>query len=228
MVSVAIDGPSGAGKSTLSRKIARQLGFVYVDTGALYRAVGLYTLRQNVDTKSSDAVAGLLPRIAVELKYVDGEQRVFLNSEDVSADIRAEQVGMAASDVSAHVPVRAFLLETQRRIACENNVIMDGRDIGSVVLPDAQIKIFLTATAEDRAKRRTLELELKGEKPCYETILEDVKTRDYNDSHRTAAPLKLADGAVLVDTTGNEFEKSYEQLMSIINAKLAVMNGASQ
>ncbi|MDL2293552.1 (d)CMP kinase [Ruminococcaceae bacterium OttesenSCG-928-D13] len=221
MISVAIDGPSGAGKSTLSRRLAKALGFLYVDTGALYRAVGLAALRAGAATKDAAAVEALLPTTEVGLRYVEGEQRVFLNGEDVSAGIRQEAVGMAASDVSAHPAVRAFLLETQRRLARESDVIMDGRDIGSVVLPDAQIKIFLTATAEDRARRRTLELEAKGEKPDYDRILQDVKTRDHNDSHRAAAPLKQAEGAILVDTTGNEFDQSYEILLGLIREKLA-------
>lgn len=220
MVSIAIDGPSGAGKSTLSRRLAGELGFLYVDTGALYRAVGLGALRAGQNPKDAARVEALLPTLRVDLKYVEGEQHVFLNGEDVSGAIREEQVGMAASDVSAHGPVRAFLLDTQRRLAKENNVIMDGRDIGSVVLPDAQVKLFLTATAEDRAMRRTLELREKGQNPDYETILKDVQTRDYNDSHRAVAPLKQAEGAVLVETTGNSFEQSYRLLLELLQSKL--------
>jgi cytidylate kinase len=154
MISIAIDGPSGAGKSTLSRRLAQRLGFLYVDTGALYRAVGLAALRGGRDTKSGTAMEALLSSLKVDLRYVDGEQHVFLDGEDVSDAVRTEAVGMAASDVSAHGPVRAFLLDTQRRLAAENDVIMDGRDIGTVVLPNAQIKLYLTATAEDRARRR--------------------------------------------------------------------------
>lgn len=220
MISIAIDGPSGAGKSTLSRALAKQLGYVYVDTGALYRAVGLGTLRAGANTKNADAVAALLPGLQVGLQYVGGEQRVLLDGEDVSAAIRDEAVGMAASDVSAHGPVRAFLLDTQQRLARENNVVMDGRDIGTVVLPGAQIKLFLTASAQDRAMRRTLELQGKGEAPVYEKVLEDVKIRDYNDSHRAVAPLKQAADAVLVDTTGNSFEQSLQQLWSLVAARL--------
>lgn len=216
MISIAIDGPSGAGKSTLSRKIAGELGYLYVDTGAMYRAVGLAAIRGNVPTKDADAVGALLSGIKVGLKYVNGEQRVFLNDEDVSAKIRDEAVSMAASDVSAHAQVRAFLLDTQRRLADENNVVMDGRDIGTVILPNAQVKIFLTASAEDRARRRFEELVEKGKEADYEKVLEDVKLRDYNDSHRAAAPLKQASDARLLDTTGNTFEKSLGQLMGII------------
>ena len=220
MINVAIDGPSGAGKSTLSRTVARELGFLYVDTGALYRAVGLAVLRAGQDPTDEKAVQALLPQTQVGLQYINGEQRVLLNGEDVSEAIRQEAVGMAASAVSAHVPVRAFLLDTQRRLAKKNNVIMDGRDIGTVVLPHADIKIFLTATADDRAMRRYLELQEKGQSPVYETVLEDVKTRDYNDSHRAAAPLKQADDAVLVETSGNTFEKSLCVLLAVIRGRL--------
>lgn len=220
MINVAIDGPSGAGKSTLSRTVARELGFLYVDTGALYRAVGLAALRAGQDPTDEKAVQALLPQTRVGLQYIDGEQRVLLNGEDVSEAIRQEAVGMAASAVSAHVPVRGFLLDTQRRLAGENNVIMDGRDIGTVVLPHADIKIFLTATADDRAMRRYLELQEKGQSPVYETVLEDVKTRDYNDSHRAAAPLKQADDAILVETSGNTFEKSLRVLLAVIRGRL--------
>lgn len=219
MINVAIDGPSGAGKSTLSRAAAKKLGYLYVDTGALYRAVGLAALRAGADAKNEKAVEALLPATKVDLQYVGGEQHVFLNGEDVSAAIREENVGMAASAVSAHVPVRAFLLETQRRLARENNVIMDGRDIGTVVLPNADVKIFLTATPEDRARRRWLELQEKGQQADYDTVLADVKTRDYNDSHRAAAPLKQAADAVLVETTGNTFEQSLQCLLDAIHGK---------
>lgn len=219
MINVAIDGPSGAGKSTLSRAVAKTLGYLYVDTGALYRAIGVAALRAGVDPGDEKAVEALLPSIQVNLQYVEGDQHVFLNGEDVSAAIREEQVGMAASAVSAHVPVRTFLLETQRRLARENNVIMDGRDIGTVVLPNADIKIFLTATPEDRARRRWLELKEKGQEADFDTVLADVKTRDYNDSHRAAAPLRQADDAVLVETTGNTFEQSLQCLLDAISGR---------
>ena len=220
MVAVAVDGPSGAGKSTLSRKLAARLGFVYVDTGAMYRAVGLAALRAGADTKSEAAVAGLLPKVEVSLQYVDGEQRVLLNGEDVSEAIRENPVSMAASDVSAHPPVRAFLLDTQRRLAAESNVLMDGRDIGTVVLSNAQIKIFLSASAEDRARRRCEELRQRGQEVDFDAILAEVEQRDYNDSHRAAAPLKQADDAVLVDTTGNSFEQSFGILLDLICKRL--------
>ena len=220
MISIAIDGPSGAGKSTLSRKIAEDLGYIYVDTGALYRAIGLAVLRAGKDTREAAAVEALLPGVDLELRYVDGEQRVFRSGEDVSSAIREEAVSMAASDVSAHPPVRAFLLETQRRLARENNVVMDGRDIGTVVLPSAQVKIFLTATVEDRAQRRTRQLRESGRQADYETIRQDVIQRDYNDSHRAAAPLRQAEDAILVDTTGNTFEQSLMQLLGVIHGQL--------
>ncbi|MGD9559185.1 MAG: (d)CMP kinase [Oscillospiraceae bacterium] len=220
MTSIAIDGPSGAGKSTLSSTLAEDLGFLYVDTGALYRTIGLAALRAGVPTKDEAALAALLPAIDLQLRHVDGRQRVLLGGQDVSEDIRTEAVGMAASDVSAHPPVRAFLLETQRRLAREHDVIMDGRDIGTVVLPDATLKIFLTATAEDRAERRTQQLHESGQAADYETVLADVRQRDYNDSHRAAAPLKQADDAVLLDTTGNSFEESHAALLALIREKL--------
>ncbi len=221
MIQIAIDGPSGAGKSTLARTVAEKIGFLYVDTGALYRTVGLAATRAGANTKDAEKVAEILPDIKVELCHVDGMQRVLLNGEDVSEAIRAESAGMASSDVAAHTQVRAYLLETQRRLAVEHNVIMDGRDIGTVVLPSADIKIFLTATPEDRANRRYLELTAKGQKVDYDTILEDVKKRDYNDSHREIAPLKQAEDAIKVDTTGNTFEKSLGILVDLVQEKLA-------
>ncbi len=220
MVSIAIDGPSGAGKSTLSKQIAKKLGFIYVDTGALYRTIGLAVLNANINPKDLNAVSDILPNIKLELKYVNSEQRMFLNGEDVSDNIRTPQVSMAASDVSAHVPVRAFLLDTQRELASNNNAIMDGRDIGTVVLPNANIKIFLTATSEDRAQRRFEELLQKGQDVKYEDVLSDVITRDKNDETRAAAPLKAADDAILVNTTGNTFEKSLLLLQEIIENKI--------
>lgn len=220
MISIAIDGPSGAGKSTLSKALAKHFGFVYVDTGALYRTIGLGVLRAGKNTKNADEVAALLPSITVTLGYQEGEQRVYLNGEDVSQAIRQEQVGMAASDVSAHPAVRAFLLDTQRRLAKENNVIMDGRDIGTVVLPDATLKIYLTASVDDRATRRYKQLVATGQQPHYDTIKQDVIQRDYNDTHRDIAPLRQAEDAVLADTTGNEFEQSLGLLRSIIQQRL--------
>lgn len=220
MVNIAIDGPAGAGKSTIARAIAKSVGFIYVDTGALYRAIGLFALQSGVDPKSALQVEPLLKEIVVELKFVSGEQKVLLNGEDVSAAIRTPQVSMAASDVSAIPQVRAFLLELQKEIARKNNVIMDGRDIGTVVLPNAQIKIFLTAAPEERARRRHEELLAKGVDEPYEKVLEEVRQRDYNDSHREVAPLRPAPDAQVVDTTGNELEKSIGILTQIVKEKL--------
>ncbi len=220
MINIAIDGPSGAGKSTIAKHLAKTLGFLYVDTGALYRAIGLYVLRQGEDTRDEDTVEKLLENIQLRLAYVEGTQRVLLNGEDVSQAIRTQEVAMAASNVSAMPCVREFLFSLQQNMARDNNVVMDGRDIGTVVLPNAQIKIFLTATAEDRARRRCLELKEKGQQAEYETVLEEVKQRDYNDSHRAIAPLKQAPDAILVDTTGNELETSIEILTNLVKEKL--------
>lgn len=220
MVNVAIDGPSGAGKSTLSRRAAKELGFLYVDTGAMYRAVGLFVLQAGQNPKSEEVVQKLLPQIDVSLKYIDEAQRVFLNGQDVSCEIRKEEVGMAASAVSAFGGVRAFLLESQRRLARQNNVIMDGRDIGTVVLPNADVKIFLTATAQDRAMRRYLELVEKKQEANYEKVLEDVQKRDYDDTNREKAPLKQAQDAILLNTTGNSFEESLDILLNTIKGLL--------
>ena len=189
MISIAIDGPGGAGKSTIAKALAKKLGFIYVDTGALYRAIGLYMINNGVDLKNAAAVTEKLDEVKVELKYVNGEQRVLLCGDDVSEDIRKPEVSMAASDVSAIPAVRDFLLGLQRKMASENNVIMDGRDIGTVVLPNAQIKLFLTASAEERAMRRYKELIEKGKKVEYETVYKELCERDYQDSHREVAPL---------------------------------------
>ena len=220
MRNIAIDGPAGAGKSTIAKTAAKELGFIYVDTGALYRAVGYYVFNKNIDPKDENRVTEILTQINVALKFVNGEQRVFLNDEDVSDKIRTPEISMYASAVSAHPSVRQFLFETQRKLARENDVIMDGRDIGTVVLPNADVKIFLTASPEERAKRRYDELVLKGENVNYEDILKDVITRDYNDSHRAIAPLKQADDAILLDTTGNELEKSVDLVISTIKEHL--------
>lgn len=217
MISIAIDGPSGAGKSTLARRLAAHYGYLYVDTGAMYRAVGLYGLRQGTDLADGAAVAALLPGVQLRLGYRDGVQHIYLNGEDVSEAIRAEQVGMAASAVSAHPAVRAFLLDTQRALAKTNSVLMDGRDIGTVVLPDADVKIFLTAAPEVRARRRYDQLREKGLPADYETVLADVKQRDYNDTHRAAAPLCQAPDALLVDTSKLDFEQSFQALCRIID-----------
>lgn len=222
MINIAIDGPAGAGKSTLARRAATELGFVYVDTGALYRAVALYMLQRGIDVNNAAAVSSVLPMIDVELKYVNGEQRVYLCGENVSSVIRTPEVSMAASNVSAIAKVREFLFDLQQNIAATKNVIMDGRDIGTVVLPEAQVKIFLTASAEERAKRRYDELAAKGVSVVYEEVLADVKLRDYNDSNRPIAPLKPAADAITLDTTGFSLEESSQKLVEIIKNKLGM------
>ena len=219
-VSVAIDGPVGAGKSSIARTAAQRLGFIYADTGALYRSVGLFCHRNGVDMTDPAAIAGTLGSIKLEIRLVNGVQHIFLNGEDVSEEIRLPEISMAASAVSAVPEVRASLLDTQRDIARNNNVIMDGRDIGTVVLPDAQVKIFLTASPEIRAKRRYDELRAKGSDVSFDDVLSDLNRRDYNDSHRAAAPLKQADDAVLADTSELDFEQSVELVCSLIKEKL--------
>lgn len=220
MISIAIDGPSGAGKSTLARRLAAEMGYIYVDTGAMFRAVGLYALRAGRDPADAAAVEALLPQITLRLKVSAGAQKIFLNGEDVSDAIRAEQVGMAASAVAAHPAVRSFLLNQQRAVAAENNVLMDGRDIGTVVLPHATVKIFLTASPEARADRRCKELQLRGLDPDYETVLADIRQRDYQDSHRATAPLRQAEDAVLLDTSALDFDQSYAVLRNIVQSRI--------
>ncbi|MBE6963018.1 MAG: (d)CMP kinase [Ruminococcaceae bacterium] len=219
-ISVAIDGPSGAGKSTLAKSLSAKLGYVYVDTGALYRTIGYYVFSHGIDPKDQEAVTAVLPEIQVEMCYGDdGLQHMLLNGQDVTREIRLPEISMYASAVSAHPPVRAFLLEMQRQLARTNNVIMDGRDIGTVVLPDAQVKIFLTATAEERARRRHLELEQRGTPQPFESVLQDIRQRDYNDSHRAVAPLKQADDAALLDTTNLNFAEAEQAVLEIIKEK---------
>lgn len=219
-IAAAIDGPVGAGKSSIARTAAQRLGFIYVDTGALYRAVGLYCCRSGADMSSAADIASRLPEIKPEIRLCDGVQHIYLNGEDVSEEIRLPEISMAASAVSAVPEVRAALLDMQRAVAAQNNVIMDGRDIGTVVLPDAQVKIFLTASPEIRAKRRYDELCAKGVQATFEEVLADLNKRDYDDSHRAVAPLKQADDAVLADTSGLDFEQSCELVCSIIKEKL--------
>lgn len=221
MKAVAIDGPAGAGKSTMARKLAAELGFIYVDTGALYRAIGYFVLLHGGDVRDEATVQGLLAGIKVDLKFIDMEQRVYLNDIDVTSKIRTEAVSMAASAVSSLPAVRAFLLELQRNLAKKNNVVMDGRDIGTVVLPEADVKIFLTASSEERANRRYSELLKKGVSADYNAVLMDLKRRDYDDSHRDIAPLKPAHDAIEVDTTGNELQKSVGILIKIVKDNLA-------
>lgn len=219
-IAAAIDGPVGAGKSSIAREAAKKLGFIYVDTGALYRAVGLYCHRCGTNMKDPADIASRLPEIKPEIRLCGGVQHIYLNGEDVSSEIRLPEISMAASAVSAVPEVRAALLGIQRGIAAENNVIMDGRDIGTVVLPNAQVKIFLTAAPEIRAKRRYDELCAKGVQTTFEEVLADLNKRDYDDSHRAAAPLKQADDAVLADTSGLDFEQSCELICSLIKEKL--------
>ncbi len=220
MISIAIDGPAGAGKSTLSRKAAAMLGFIYVDTGALYRTVGLKFSKCGFDTELNCEIQPILDDTTVDIRFVNGEQRVFLDGEDVSEEIRTPTASMMASAVSAKGEVRAFLLEMQRKLARENNVVMDGRDIGTVVLPNATVKIFLTASAEDRARRRYDELINKGMTVTFKEVYDDMVQRDYNDSHREIAPLKQAEDAVLADTTGFEPQQSLELLLKIIKERI--------
>lgn len=220
MISVAIDGPAGAGKSTLSRKVASKLGFIYVDTGALYRAVGLKFSTLGYDTALNCNIEEILSDTTVDIRFVKDEQRVFLDDKDVSDEIRTPTASMMASAVSAKSQVRAFLLDMQRNLAKENNVVMDGRDIGTVVLPNATVKIFLTASPEDRAKRRYDELILKGQPVTFKEVFDDMVKRDYNDSHRAISPLKQADDAIVADTTGFEPKESLELLLKIITEKI--------
>lgn len=219
-IAVAIDGPAGAGKSTIARILAKELQYIYVDTGALYRAVGYYMLQHNVSVEDADAVVKQLPNVEVSLEFVNGEQQVMLNGENVSGAIRTPAVSMAASAVSAIPAVRQFLFDLQQNMAKTNNVIMDGRDIGTVVLPWADVKIFLTASPEARARRRFIELQEKGDPATFEEVLADMKQRDYNDTHRETAPLKQADDAVLADTSDITLEESVELLKSIVKERL--------
>lgn len=218
--SVAVDGPSGAGKSTLSKAVARELGIVYVDTGAIYRTIGYYIFREGIDPKDAGAVVAALPLIHVDMCYSeDGLQHMLLNGEDVTEQIRLPEISMYASAVSAIPPVRDYLLEMQRDMARRSSVIMDGRDIGTVVLPDAQVKIFLTADVEVRARRRTAELELRGTPKPFEQVLEEMKQRDWADSHRDAAPLQEAEDAIRVDTTDMDFQQSKEAIIQVIRRR---------
>lgn len=222
-ISIAIDGPSGAGKSTLARSIAAKLGYLYVDTGAIYRTIGYYIFTKGIDPKNEEAVVAQLPAIHVEMTYgEDGLQHMLLNGQDVTREIRLPEISMYASAVSAHGAVRSFLLEMQRQLARTNHVIMDGRDIGTVVLPDATVKVFLTAAPEARAQRRCLELEQRGTPEPFEKVLQDIQKRDWNDSHRAVAPLKQAEDAVLLDTTELTFQESEAALLKIIEENTAL------
>ena len=220
-INIAIDGPSGAGKSTLARKLAAKLDFIYVDTGAMYRTIGLYIYRKGIDPQDVDQVAAVLPEIKVELSFVDGEQRVYLNGEDVSTDIRLHEVSQYASLTSAIPAVRSYLFDMQQTLAAENNVIMDGRDIGTVVLPNADVKIFLTARPEVRAQRRYDELLERGQEVEFDQILADVIRRDEQDMNRPVAPLKPAEDSIILDTSGNTFEQSLDLLYNTVKERIS-------
>ena len=219
--SIAIDGPSGAGKSTLAKALAAKLGFLYVDTGAIYRTVGLYVARQGGDCVKESDVLSRLPEIKISMTYgEDGLQHMILNGEDVTTDIRKNEVSRYASQVSPIPGVRSFLLEMQRSMAREHSVLMDGRDIGTVVLPDADLKIFLTASVEERARRRHKELLEKGQEIDFETVKQEIADRDYADSHRAVAPLKQAEDAVVVDTSALDLDQSLEALYTLVKERL--------
>ena len=215
-INIAIDGPAGAGKSTIARRAAAELGYIYVDTGALYRSVAYFCISNGVDVRNAENVTAALRDIYPELRFIDGVQHVFVNDTDVSDKIRTPEVSMGASAVSAIPAVRSFLFDLQKKIAAENNVIMDGRDIGTVVLPEAQLKIFLTASPEARADRRYLELKDKPDAPSYKEVLADIIKRDHDDSTREIAPLKQADDAVLCDTTKLTLEQSVDKIIAMI------------
>lgn len=217
---IAIDGPSGAGKSTVAKAIARQLGIIYVDTGALYRTVGLYVQRKGVSKDDEEAVIALLPEIELNMQFIDGEQIVTLNGENVNGLIRTGEIAMYASRVSAIPAVRRFLLDTQRSIAEKNSVVMDGRDIGTVIMPDADVKIFLVASPEARAKRRYDELIAKGENCTLEKVLADIIERDTNDSTRKTAPAVPAEDAIFFDNSELEAWQTAEQIINIIKSKV--------
>ncbi len=221
-INIAIDGPSGAGKSSVAKLVAKKLGIVYVDTGAMYRAIGLYVNRKGVAPDDTDKVISLLPEISISLGYTDGEQKIYLNSEDVSVAIRQNEISMYASKVSAIPAVRAFLLEMQRDLARKNSVIMDGRDIGTVILPNADLKIFLTASAESRAERRYLELRAKGSDITLAEVLSDMIQRDENDATRACAPAVAAEDAVLFDNSDFDLEQSVDYILKLLSDRLGI------
>lgn len=224
--SVAIDGPSGAGKSTLAKRLAQELGFWYVDTGAIYRTVGLAALRGGVDPADGDKVAAMLPSLSITMGYgADGLQHMFLDKEDVTRSIRENEISTYASQVAAIPAVRDFLMETQRKAAREHDVIMDGRDIGTVVLPDADLKIYLTAAPEARAERRCRELLERGQQADFDQVLREVVERDRRDTQRETAPLRQGSDAVLVDTTGLDLEESFRLLLGLVRDRLGIKEG---
>lgn len=218
--SIAIDGPSGAGKSTMAKMLAKELRFIYVDTGAMYRGVGLYIYNNGINSKDRETIIEQLPNISVKIVYADNEQRVLLNGEDVSGLIRNEKIGRYASDCSAIKEVREHLLSLQRDMGKSNDIIMDGRDIGTVVLPCATLKIFLVADLRDRAQRRYDEMRLKGMECTYEEILKQMAERDYNDMSRAVAPLRAAEDAITVDTTGISIDEVYNMLLRLVKERL--------
>ncbi len=216
-MNVAIDGPAGAGKSTIAKAIAKKMGYVYVDTGAMYRAMALYFIKAGIEADDEAKIAASVDDIVVSIKYEEGQQHVILNGEDVTGMIRTEQVGNMASATSVFAPVRTKLVALQQELAKTTDVIMDGRDIGTVVLPNADVKIFLTASVECRAKRRFDELVAKGENPDFDKIAKDIEERDYRDSHREISPLKQADDAILVDSSDMNIDQVVETIISYIN-----------
>ncbi len=219
-IQIAIDGPSGAGKSTMAKLLAKRLGIMYLDTGAMYRALALKAIRMNIDTLDREKILNILPELNIEIKYENGTQKIFLDGEDVSDKIRTDEVSMGASNVSAIPEVRKKLVELQQKIASNQSVVMDGRDIGTHVLPDAQVKIFLTASVKERAKRRYKELKEKGLlTKSLEELEKEIEKRDYNDSHRKASPLKKAEDAVLLDTSTLSIEQSVEEILKIMEMK---------
>lgn len=217
MINIAIDGPSGAGKSTIAKAVAKRKGYIYVDTGALYRSIGLYVSRKGIAKEDKEGIISCLCDIALELKYIEGTQRVYLCGEDVSDEIRTPEISMYASAVSAVPEVRTFLLDLQRDMAKKHDVIMDGRDIGTVILPDATVKIFMTASPEGRAKRRYKELCEKGIETTYEEVLADMIQRDKQDSTRDIAPAVPADDAIHFDNSADGIEQSVDELIAIID-----------
>lgn len=217
---MAIDGPAGAGKSTVARAVARELDAIYLDTGAMYRAVGLYMLRNGTDPKNSQEVADRVGEAKVDIRYEDGEQRVYLAGEDVSIAIRENEVSSAASAVSAVPAVREILVRRQQEMAKEQSVVMDGRDIGTHVLPNATLKVYLTASVEERARRRFKELQDRGEEVPYERLLEEIKQRDWDDSHREASPLRQAEDAVLLDSSGMTREEVIEKVLFLARERM--------
>ena len=222
-ISIAIDGPSGAGKSSIARRTAAAFGFLYVDTGAIYRTVGLAVFRAGIPSRDGDGIAALLPELEISLGYgEDGLQHMYLSGEDVTDAIRTPEISMYASDVSSFPAVRAYLMDMQRSLAETNDVIMDGRDIGTVVLPDAGLKIFLTASPEARAERRLLELQRKGQDVTFEQVLQDIQQRDFNDSNRAAAPLKEAEDSILLDTTNLDIQETCQAVADLIRERFRI------